>query len=545
MNLFTVFILSLFLTIALIPVLKAMAFRINLVDVPDQRKVHVMPMPRSGGICMALGAIVPVFLWVPMNNLVWAVHIGCALIVVFGVVDDVKNLRYIQKFFVQGVGACVVIFYGGIRIESLGNLVPAGFELPFIVSVAITLFFIVGVTNAINLSDGLDGLADGISMLSFVTIGFFAYRCEHMTIAIMSIAVVGAILGFLRYNTHPAVVFMGDAGSQMLGFLCVVFTLILTQSNTPYSQITPLFLIGFPILDTLTVMVERVSKGGSPFKADKNHFHHKLLKLGLYHSESVFVIYLLQALFLCFAFVLRFYSNWSNLIVFIILALIIIILFEIARRTQFKFRNGGGEMLGSKSMLAAFAGDRLSIRILFACLKWGLAIGFVFQCFIPQDIPPYMSYGAVFFIVLILAAKIFNLQIKKDVMRIALYCTIPMVLYFSTMGASSWMTGRLILANNAVFLSLILFVILTLNMTKRQKGFKLNPLDFLVFIVIIIFPNLPDIHLENPLIKLVIAKILILFFSYDVLLGELRKEDTFLDKSLLAAFFVIAVKGFI
>ena len=321
--------------------------------------------------------------------------------------------------------------------------------------------------------------------------------------------------------------------------------MILTQSNTPYSQITPLFLIGFPILDTLTVMVERVSKGGSPFKADKNHFHHKLLKLGLYHSESVFVIYLLQALFLCFAFVLRFYSNWSNLIVFIILALIIIILFEIARRTQFKFRNGGGEMLGSKSMLAAFAGDRLSIRILFACLKWGLAIGFVFQCFIPQDIPPYMSYGAVFFIVLILAAKRFNLQIKKDVMRIALYCTIPMVLYFSTMGASSWMTGRLILANNAVFLSLILFVILTLNMTKRQKGFKLNPLDFLVFIVIIIFPNLPDIHLENPLIKLVIAKILILFFSYDVLLGELRKEDTFLDKSLLAAFFVIAVKGFI
>ena len=494
---------------------------------------------------MALGAIVPVLLWVPLNNLVWAVHIGCALIVVLGVVDDVKNLRYRQKFLAQILGALVVVFYGGIRIESLGNLVPAGFVLPFIVSVAITLFFIVGVTNAINLSDGLDGLAGGISMLSFVTIGFFAYRCENMTLAIMSIAVVGAILGFLRYNTHPAVVFMGDAGSQMLGFLCVVFTLILTQSNTPYSQVTPLFLIGFPILDTLTVMVERVSKGGSPFKADKNHLHHKLLKLGLYHSESVFVIYLLQALFICFAFVLRFYSNWSNLIVFISLALIIIILFEIARRTQFKFRNDGGEMLGSKSMLATFAGERLSIKLFFGVLKWGLALGFIFQCIVPANLPQYMSFGAVFFIILILGAKRFKPQIKKDVLRTALYFAIPMVLYFSTMDASSWMTAMMIRVNNAAFLSLVLFVILTLNLTKRQKGFKLNPLDFLVFIVIIVFPNLPDIHLENPLIKLVIAKILISFFSYDVLLGELRKEDTFLDKSLLAAFFVIAVKGII
>jgi len=545
MYLFIVFILSLFLTIAFIPIVKSMAFRINLVDVPDERKVHVLPMPRSGGICMALGAIVPVLLWVPMDNLVRAVHIGCFLIVVFGVLDDVKNLKYIQKFFVQIVGALVVIFYGGVRIESLGNLVPAGFVLPFFVSVLLTLVFIVGVTNAINLSDGLDGLAGGISMLSFVTIGFFAYQCGNMAIAIMSIAVVGAILGFLRYNTHPAVVFMGDAGSQMLGFLCVVFTLVLTQSNTPYSQVTPLFLIGFPILDTLTVMVERISKGGSPFKADKNHFHHKLLKLGLYHSESVLVIYLLQALFLSFAFVLRFYSNWSNLTVFIVLAGVIIVLFGIAEKKQFRFRNGKREHLGSKSMLAAFAGERISIRLFFAMLKWGLALGLIFQCIIPENMPQYMSYGAVFFCVLILVVKVFKPQIKKDVLRIALYCTIPMLVYFSTTGASSWMTGRMIFVNNMAFISLILFVILTLNLTKRQKGFKVNPLDFLVFIVIIVFPNLPSVHLEDPLIKLVIAKILILFFSYDVLLGELRQEDTFLDKSLLAAFFVIALKGFI
>ncbi|MBC8440372.1 MAG: undecaprenyl/decaprenyl-phosphate alpha-N-acetylglucosaminyl 1-phosphate transferase [Deltaproteobacteria bacterium] len=545
MNLFTIFILSLFLTIALVPVLKSVAFRIHLVDVPDQRKVHVLPMPRSGGIAMALGAIVPVLLWVPMDGVVRAVHIGCTLIVVFGVVDDVRNLRYVQKFLVQIAGALVVIFYGGIRIEYLGNLVPAGFVLPFFVSVVLTLVFIVGVTNAINLSDGLDGLAGGISMLSFVTIGFFAYQCENMTIAMMSIAVVGAILGFLRYNTHPAMVFMGDAGSQMLGFLSVVFTLVLTQCNTAYSQVTPLFLIGFPILDTLVVMVERISKGGSPFKPDKNHFHHKLMKLGLFHSESVFVIYLLQALFICSAFVFRFYSNGSNLVVFVVLAGTIVVLFEAARQGDFKFRNGRESLLGSRSVLATFAGDRLSIRFLFAMLKWGLAFGFLFQCMIPGQMPQYMSYGAVLFCILILGANVFKPQIRKDVLRVALYCTIPLVLYFSTMGASAWMTKRMVLANNAAFLGLVLFVIMTLNLTRRQKGFKVNPLDFLVVIVIIVFPNLPSMHLENPLIKLVVAKILILFFSYDVLLGELRAEDTFLDKSLLAALFVIVLKGFV
>lgn len=545
MNLFTVFILSLFLTIALIPSLRRVAFRINLVDLPNERKVHVLPMPRCGGICMALGAIIPVVLWVPMDNQVRAVHIGCTLIVIFGVVDDVKNLKYIHKLMAQIAGALVVIFYGGIRIESLGNLVPAGFVLPVFISIGLTLLFIVGVTNAINLSDGLDGLAGGISMLSFVAIGFFAYQCGNRSLAVMSIAVVGAILGFLRFNTYPAVVFMGDAGSQMLGFLCVVFTLVLTQTNTPYSQVMPLFLIGFPILDTLVVMVERMSKGVSPFKADKNHFHHKLMKLGLYHSESVFAIYLLQSVFICCGFVFRYYSNWVNLVVFGVLAGSIVTFFETARVKDFKFRSGKNRYLGAKSVLASIAGERLSIRLSFTALKWGLCLVFLFQCFIPENMPVCMSWGGALFIVLILASKIFKPELKKDVLRIGLYCTIPVLIYFSTTEPSSWMTGRIMFANNAVFISLILFVIVTLNLTRRQKGFKINPLDFLIFIVIIVFPNLPSVHLENPAIKMVIAKILILFFSYDVLLGELRQADTFLDRSLMVAFFVIILKGVI
>ena len=330
MYLFTTFILSLFLTIGLVPVFKRMAFRMHLVDEPDARKVHVLPMPRSGGISMAIGAFLPVLIWVPMNNMLRAVHLGCTIIVVFGLLDDVKNLKYWQKLCAQVAGALVVMIYGGVQIRCLGGLLPGGGTLPLVVSLPLTLLFIVGVTNAINLSDGLDGLAGGVSLLSFVSIGFFAHRCGNTHLALMCVAVAGAILGFLRYNTHPAVVFMGDAGSQMLGFLCVVFTLMLTQAHTPYSEITPLFVIGFPIIDTLTVMGERMAKGGSPFKPDKNHFHHRLMKQGLFHSESVALIYLLQAIFIGCAFLLRFYPNWLNISVFLGLSCGIIFLFYLA-----------------------------------------------------------------------------------------------------------------------------------------------------------------------------------------------------------------------
>lgn len=545
MQLFTTFILSLFLTIGLVPVFKRMAFRMHLMDEPDARKVHVMPMPRSGGISMAIGAFLPVLIWVPMDNLIRAIHMGCAIIVVFGIMDDVKNLRYSQKLFAQVAAALVVIFLGDVSIKYLDPCLPGGVELPFFVSLPLTLLFIVGVTNAINLSDGLDGLAGGISMLSFVAIGLFAYKCGDVIIATMSFAVAGAILGFLRYNTHPAVVFMGDAGSQMLGFLCVVFAIVLTQSNTPYSQVTPIFLIGFPILDTLTVMAERIVKGGSPFKADKNHFHHKLMKLGLYHSESVLVIYFLQALFIGCGFVMRFYSCAVNLAVFILLAGSIIAGFGVIRAKKIRFRVKDSRVPRSLSVMAIIGGERLSIRVLFMLMRWTLFVLLLFQCIISVDTPVYMSWFSLCMLALVVLGRKIKPEYKKGVLRAAVYCMIPLVIFFSVSNAQPWVTHRIMQANNFFFIVLVLLVVGTLNLTRRKKGFKMNPLDFLVFIVIFIFPNIPSVNLESPEVKMVVAKVLILFFSVDVLLGELRRKDTFLDNSMIVIFAAIAVKGFI
>ena len=166
-----------------------------------------------------------------------------------------------------------MIFFGGLQIKFLGVCLPDGFQLPEILSVLLTLLAIVGVTNAINLSDGLDGLAGGSSLLIFLCIGYLAYTGSYIAnnyfIVLISASVIGSIFGFLRFNTYPATVFMGDAGSQLLGFLAITLSLGLTQCNTPLSAFLPLLLLGFPVLDTLAVMVERISNGRSPFKPIK------------------------------------------------------------------------------------------------------------------------------------------------------------------------------------------------------------------------------------------------------------------------------------
>ncbi len=327
MQLITIFICSLFLTLALIPVFKRLAFRMNIVDIPDTRKVHLAPMPKMGGISIAVGAFIPIMVWVPRDDFVNSVIMGALVVSIFGLLDDIRPLSPKQKVIPQIGAGLMVILFGGVKISCIGSLTPENCILPLYISIPLSLLVIVGVTNAINLSDGLDGLAGGISMLSFIAIAFLAMPFGNIPIAIMAAAVVGGIAGFLRYNTYPASLFMGDAGSQLLGFLAIVFAIVLTQNHTPYSKVLALPIIGFPILDTLTVMTERIVKKKSPFRADKKHFHHRLLQFGFFHTEAVLCIYLIQACFVGFAIVFRFHSAFTHIVFFILFSAFILFLF--------------------------------------------------------------------------------------------------------------------------------------------------------------------------------------------------------------------------
>jgi UDP-GlcNAc:undecaprenyl-phosphate GlcNAc-1-phosphate transferase len=189
-------------------------------------------MPKTGGIAMALGALIPILFWAPSGRFITAALISAGIVVLIGIIDDIWILGYKAKFAGQLTAALIFILYGGIKIKSLGMLLPATVVLPDWLSIPITLVFLVAVTNSINLSDGLDGLAGGISLLIFACIGYLAFQGGNILIAMFSAAMAGAIIGFLRFNTYPAVLFMGDTGSQLLGFMAGTLSISLTQGNT-------------------------------------------------------------------------------------------------------------------------------------------------------------------------------------------------------------------------------------------------------------------------------------------------------------------------
>jgi len=532
-----------FITIALIPFLKGLAIRVNVMDVPNQRKVHSCPMPKSGGIAMALGVLVPILFWVPTTEFVSAVLIGAGIIVFFGLIDDIRNLEWKTKLAGQCVGALVVILYGGVKIKSLGMLLPNDVLLPDWFAIPFTLIAIVGVTNAINLSDGLDGLAGGISLLSFICIGCLAYCGENIVVALLSIAIVGAILGFLRFNTYPAVLFMGDAGSQLLGFLAVTFSLTLTQGNTFYTTLLPLILLGFPVLDTLTVMFERLARGRSIFAADKNHFHHKLIRLGLYHTEAVLVIYIFQAFLVTFAFIFRFYSEWFFLIFYIFFSTGILSGFFIAKKKGWRFKRYDLVDRVIKGRLRILKEKNILIKVSSRIIEAGIPLLLLFTCFLPTSIPTYFSFISMALFGLLFVTFCINKKWMSAALRLILYPLIPVILYWGDMDMVVWMNDNLVVPYNLSFGFLFFFVILTLKLTRRKNGFKSTPMDFLILFIALVVPNFPDKQIQSYHMGLMAAKIIFFFFSYEILIGELRVNLNKLGAATMLALVIISVRG--
>lgn len=328
MQYFILFLTALFASTSLVGVLIHYAVRLGFLDIPDARKVHLVAIPRVGGIGMVLGTVLALLLWLEDWKPITLFLSGTAVLSLFGILDDRYDLNYRYKFAGQLVAVLIVTVLQPIQI---GNLFGYA-TLPPALSYPLTVFFLLGTTNAMNLSDGLDGLAAGLSVMSLASIAYLALLAGGSATIAISIAIIAASLGFLRYNTHPAQAFMGDTGSQFLGFSIGILSIQLTQSvNTALSGMLPLFLLGLPVVDTLRVMVERLAKGGSPFKPDRNHFHHKLLAMGLDHYESVLAIYLIQGVFLGLAFLLRYESDVLNLGVYLLVSLVLFAFFPFTK----------------------------------------------------------------------------------------------------------------------------------------------------------------------------------------------------------------------
>lgn len=324
------FMAAMLATFITTPLVKKLAVRIGAVDQPNERKVHTKVMPRLGGLAIYLGfALVYLYMYFTASethvDTLGGIFVGGTIIMMIGILDDRYQLSPKWKFFGQIVAAAAVVPFG-IQVDFV-NLPFDGvlnFKTDWI-SIPITIFWIVAVTNAINLIDGLDGLAAGVSAIATGTLMVIAFAMGNVPAAMISAILLGSIMGFLYFNFYPAKIFMGDTGALFLGYNLAVLSLLGFKSVTLFTFIIPILVLGVPLSDTFFAIVRRVLNKKPISVADKSHLHHCLLHLGFSHRQTVLMIYGISLLFGVSAVI--FYETRTSLwIPIIIVGLVIIAL---------------------------------------------------------------------------------------------------------------------------------------------------------------------------------------------------------------------------
>jgi len=283
------------------PLVKSFAYKIGAIDVPkDSRRMHKKPIPRLGGLAIFLGFLFSILLFVrPFDMQLRGILLGSVMIVVLGVVDDSAPLRAGFKFIVQ-IAAALIAVYHGVVVEILSN--PNVFsDEPYWylgwASVPITVLWIVGITNSVNLIDGLDGLANGVSTISALTMLVIALLVSEGQTAIIMAALVGACAGFMPYNKNPAQMFMGDTGSTFLGFILATISIKgLFKYYAIISFAVPFLILGLPMFDTLFAIIRRLAHGQNPMSPDRGHIHHRLIDMGLNQKQAVAALYVVSSI---------------------------------------------------------------------------------------------------------------------------------------------------------------------------------------------------------------------------------------------------------
>ena len=509
------FVVSMGICLALIPALVASAGRLQILDAPADRKIHTTPIARVGGVGFGVGVFGALLLWAPLNEIVTAYLLGGLIILLFGVWDDRVNLNYKIKFVGQILAAACALWFADVRLHTLPFF--PDISLPYLLSIALSMLFLLAVTNAINFSDGLDGLAGGLAFLSFGGMAFLAYESGEPVLTIILVSVLGGLLGFMRFNTFPARVFMGDGGSQFLGLYLGLTALILmspSHGTIPLSII--MLLLGLPILDTIGVIAQRLWNGQSPFSADKNHIHHKLLSFGFHHYEAVVLIYVIQAGMISLAYLLHWEDDRISLAMYGLIAGIVLSLFFLAKR--YKSPTHWPSVL--RSRLGLITGYHLSVVNLFQIpLKaLGLLVPafLLLSVFLPVGLPQDFGFLALGGFCILFTAHLVFRHHSPFITRVGLYIGTSFSVYLMERVANStnWPLSTALILFYIVLAGLVLLTI----RFQQENQFHVTPLDYLIIFLALVVPNLPEFGLSQLHLGYFSAKIIVLFFSFELLL---------------------------
>ncbi|HKU16468.1 MAG TPA: MraY family glycosyltransferase [Steroidobacteraceae bacterium] len=521
MDLMLGFLLAMSITMVLIPPLMSAAARLQVLDAPGVRKVHSTPVPRVGGIAMAAGTLIAVVLSRDFVQPMPAYLAGVLVLLVFGVWDDRVTLGPLTKLLGQAIAVVLVMSWGEVSIGTI--TLAERHVLPQWLAAPLTFVFLLGVTNAVNLADGLDGLAGGTTLLALSAMALLAFTSSTPFVGAVAVIIIGAILGFLRYNTHPARVFMGDSGSQILGFSAGVLAVVLTQSEaTALSSALPLALLGIPIIDTVMVMAQRLAQRRSPFQADRNHIHHRLLSLGFDHHEAVVVIYLLQGALFIAAWFLRYESDLTILATFAFVAIAAITTLHAAAQSGWRWRASSPASAHAVSPLGRFV---RWVKAPERAPQWALmAIALVITIYflaVARVCPaPSMDVRVM---AGLLAATLGGTLIMRWraaeaswLDKGALYMAMVMAVYFDRQ------TTTLLEAHSALQVALFATLVVAIGLRFRlasDRRFRITTLDVLVIFTALVIPNLPGSITSSATLGESVAKLIALMYAVETLLG--------------------------
>ena len=537
MELIYSFTVSLFLTIALIPLLIRFSAQLRLVDDPGaDRKMHDKVMPRSGGLAIILGVFIPLVFLLPMDGIIPYLFTGCAIIVVFGLLDDRAELNYKWKLFGQAL-AVIVVMAGGIVIERIPFF---GLEImPAWVSYSLTFAFLLGVINGVNFSDGLDGLAAGTSLLALAAIAILAFIVGMIPITLIALTVIGGVLGFLRYNTFPAQIFMGDAGSQFLGFITACLAIIITQDEaSALNTFLPVLLLGLPIMDIIQVVPVRIKKGLPLPGPDKEHFHHQLVKLEFRHHEVVALIYILQIAMMAGAYFLRFESDALLVGFYFSYLLLVLGALYTAHASGWKVREPSESVdnRDRRSYMLRKIGwvYHYSVPI----VQLAMIAFFITVPFLLHDIGSQFSLAAITLaLLLVVIAMIFQLN-SMLLMRLSCYSASVFVVYLVTTELTG---GSVVTYLDGFFIALAAFLMLAIRMSRKEQ-FRLDTQDLLILLIVVIVPQLPFAVLDGFSIGHIALRLAVLMYGCEFLLAR-QKQDQFKYLSIgsIVGLFVIGL----
>jgi UDP-GlcNAc:undecaprenyl-phosphate GlcNAc-1-phosphate transferase len=532
-------ITALVVSMAIIPVMVRLAPVLGMIDRPDPRKVHAVAIPRVGGVGIVIGALLPIILLQPMDQTLMAFLFGGFVLLGFGAWDDSHELGHYVKFIGQFIAVLAVVYYGDVYVRHLPLIGDA--PLPETVGKLFTVIAMIGMINAINHSDGLDGLAGGESLMSLACIAWLSWLAGGTTTTIIALATIGGLFGFLRFNTYPARIFMGDGGSQFLGYTLGFLAVVLTQEvNQALSPALPLLLLGLPIADIIAVIVQRIYHKMNWFRATRNHIHHRLLDLGFNHHESVIIVYSVQALLVLCAATMLYESDSLIIGVYLAVVAVVFISLYVAERSKWQVRSKTDEA-PLDDVIGAVMHRSWLLNIPYAVILYGISIFLVSGALISTSIPVDFTIVAAILFLLLLLRLLVGYRAFFLPLRLLVYMAIIFVVYLLNTYQPAYLSGA-DLVTYVFFGAIVVATGLSIRFIS-EGNFNITPTDYLVVLALVILVVLASKQIVDSRITAIALKSIILFYGCELILNRMKSRWNIFTFSALLALFVIGLRG--